>query len=79
MIIISTVMTMLCGLEISEAVSGSIASLGNVGPGIGNLGTMGNFAAMPATAKVIFTLDMFFGRVEIYPLLVCISMIFHRN
>ena len=75
----SFIILLLCGIEVSEAFSGTLASLGNVGPGIGSLGTMGNYDAMPSVAKLIFTLDMFIGRIEIIPFLVVISMLFNRK
>jgi trk system potassium uptake protein TrkH len=53
--------------------------MSNVGKGIGNLGTMGNYSALPAAVKCVFTLDMFLGRVEIFPLLAVISMLFSRE
>ncbi len=67
------------GVEVGEAISGTISSLGNAGPGIGELGTMGNFSAMPAIVKFIFSIDMFLGRVEIFPILIVTSMIFNRR
>jgi trk system potassium uptake protein TrkH len=70
---------MFCGVEISEAFSGTVASLGNVGPGIGSLGTMGNYAAQPEAAKFIYTVDMLLGRIEIFPILIIISMMFNRK
>jgi trk system potassium uptake protein TrkH len=75
----SFVAVMLCGVEISEAFSGTVASLGNVGPGIGSLGTMGNYAAQPEAAKFIYTVDMLLGRIEIFPILIIISMMFNRK
>ena len=78
-IIISLIALLLCGVELSEAFSGSVASLGNVGPGTGVLGTMGNYGAQPIAAKIIYTLDMFLGRVEIFPLMIVVSMIFSRR
>ncbi len=75
----SFILVLICGLDIGDAFSGTIASLGNVGPGTGALGTMGNYSAMPAAAKFIFTMDMFVGRVEIFPILIVISMIFKRQ
>ena len=56
-----------------------IASVGSVGPGLGELGCMDNYDAQPAMAKFIYAFDMFLGRVEIYPVLVAISMIFKRS
>lgn len=77
--ILSLVALLLCGVELSEAFSGTVASLGNVGPGTGALGTLGNFSAQPIAAKIIYTFDMFLGRVEIFPLMIVISMIFSRR
>lgn len=78
-IFVSIVAVMLCGCDATEAVSGVIASVGSVGPGLGELGCLDNYSAQPAMAKFIYTFDMFLGRVEIYPVLVAISMIFRRN
>ena len=78
-ILASFIILLTCGVEISDAFSGTIASLGNVGPGIGSIGTMGNYSGFSPVAKFIFSLDMFFGRVEIFPILIVISLIFNRQ
>ena len=62
-----------------NAIAGSISMLTNVGPSIGEIGTYGNYNAEPAAIKVVFTADMFFGRIEIYPILAVFSMIFSRS
>lgn len=76
---LSFVIVLICGLDIAEAFSGTVASLGNVGPGVGQLGTMSNYASLPAVVKFIFTIDMFLGRVEIFPILIVLSMIRNRK
>lgn len=63
------------GVDVDVAFSGTVASLGNVGPGIGAIGTMGNLADLPSAVKFIFTFEMFVGRLEIFPVLIVISMI----
>ena len=63
------------GVDVDVAFSGTVASLGNVGPVIGAIGTMGNSADLPSALKFIFTLEMFVGRLEIFPVLIVISMI----
>ena len=73
----SFVMVLMTGVEISDALSGTLASLGNVGPGIGALGTMGNYASQPAFAKMIYTAAMFLGRLEIFPVLAVLHLIFN--
>ncbi len=78
-IFLSILVVMLCGCDSTSAISGVIASVGSVGPGLGELGCLENYSAQPMAAKLIFTLDMFLGRVEIYPILVAFSLIFRRN
>lgn len=78
-IFVSIIAVMMCGCDATEAVSGVIASVGSVGPGLGELGSLDNYSLQPVLAKFIFTVDMFMGRVEIYPVLIAVSMIFGRN
>lgn len=76
--IVSICLLLICGVGGLEAISGSFACLSNVGPALGNISVMGNYDYMPSVAKVIYTLDMFLGRLEIYPLLIVFSLIFKR-
>ena len=78
-ILISIVAVLLCGSGVPEAISGVIASVGSVGPGLSEIGCLDNYSAQPAMAKVIYSFDMFLGRVEIYPVLIVISMCFRRR
>ena len=78
-ILASIVLVMIFGTPGDEALTGVIASVGSVGPGIGELGSLDNYSGQLSSAKIIYTLDMFLGRLEIYPLLVVLSMIFRRR
>ncbi len=78
-LIVSITVALICGMGSQDAVGASISSLGNVGPAINELGTMGNFNSVPSVAKLLFTLDMFLGRIEIYPVLAVIAMAFSSN
>jgi trk system potassium uptake protein TrkH len=53
------------GIDLSGALSASIACLGNIGPGLGVAGPMDGYAAFTATAKVLLTAGMWVGRLEI--------------
>lgn len=75
LILIFFLVILFYGVDVDVAFSGTVASLGNVGPGIGAIGTMGNSADLPSAVKFIFTLEMFVGRLEIFPVLIVISMI----
>ena len=78
-LMISFIIVMVCGVDVGSAFSGTLSSLGNVGPGIGELGTMGNFSTLPELVKFIFTFDMFIGRIEIFPMLIVVSMLLNRK
>lgn len=46
-----------------------ITALNNIGPGIGNVGPTGNFAAFSPLSKIVLCVDMLAGRLEIFPFL----------
>ncbi|MBQ2103960.1 MAG: TrkH family potassium uptake protein [Bacteroidales bacterium] len=73
--LVSILLVSLTGLSGEYSFAGSLAMLSNVGPSIGRMGTMGNYNWVPDTAKFLFTLDMFLGRVEIYPILAVMGML----
>lgn len=73
---LSVLLTLLFGLNAHSAFAGSLSCLGNVGPAIRELGNLGNFDCVPDAAKFVFTLDMFLGRIEIYPVLAVMAMVF---
>ena len=75
----SIVLVMMCGTDAADAVSGVIASVGSVGPGVGDLGSFDNYSTQLPVAKMIYTFDMFLGRLEIYPVLIVLSMMFRRE
>ena len=76
---LSTGLNTLFGLDDANALYASVSCLSNVGPAIGDLGTFGNYNSVPVMSKLIFCLDMFIGRIEIYPVLAVMMMVFHRN
>ena len=79
LIVISLAVNLILNPNNANAVAATFTSLSNVGPAIGELGSFGNFGAEPSGAKIIYTLDMFLGRVEIYPILAVLMMIFRRK
>lgn len=66
LIFVGSVVGALFGLDLLTAFSGAMACLGNVGPGFGEVGSMDNYSAMPTVIKMINSLLMLFGRLEIF-------------
>jgi len=60
------VLMCLSGLDLTTSISASIATLFNIGPGLGQVGAMGDYADLPVFAKAITIAFMLLGRLEIY-------------
>ena len=65
-------------MDLKTSLSASIACMGSVGPGFGDVGSMGNFAGLLGFQKIVAMIIMLLGRVEIFPMLIAIRSIFHR-
>lgn len=72
----SMALTILSGMDVQNSLASSISCLSNVGPAMESAGTMGNYSGVPVLAKIVFIVDMFLGRVEIYPVLAVVTMAF---
>ena len=57
------------GQDFITGVTASVACIGNVGPGFGDVGSMSNYAAFPSLLKVTGMVEMLIGRLEIFPIL----------
>ena len=57
-------------IDLVTATSAVAASIGNIGPGLGEVGPMSNYASLPALAKWMLASLMIVGRLEIFPVLV---------
>lgn len=62
------------GVDFLDAFSASVANLGNVGPGFGSVGSLENYSEIPVMGKFILALQMLFGRLEIYSLIIMCSI-----
>jgi len=62
-----------------EALSASIATLGNIGPGFGFLGPFGSYYDFPTTSKLLMVVLMWFGRLEVIPVLVLFTGAFWKR
>jgi len=68
------------GKDPVTSVTAVIASISNIGPGLGLVGPMGNYAGLSALSKVVLTICMLVGRLEIYPImLLCLPSFWKRS
>ncbi|OLZ40887.1 potassium transporter TrkH [Natrinema saccharevitans] len=69
------------GLELTalEAISATIATLGNVGPGVGVVGPMNSYEPFSGAAKLYMTFLMWIGRLEILSVLVILTPAYWRS
>lgn len=74
----SLVMALL-GLDFDTAIGATAACLGNIGPGIGKVGPVGNFAFIPDFGKWFLSFLMILGRLELFTVLILFSRAFWRN
>ena len=51
--------------------------MSNIGPGLGLVGPMGNFSMFSGFSKLLLSLAMLLGRLELYPLLLFLSPTFY--
>ena len=65
-------------MDFKTSLSASIACMGSVGPGFGDVGSLGNYAGLMGFQKVAAMLIMLLGRVEIFPMLIAVRSIFRR-
>ncbi|MEM1333300.1 MAG: TrkH family potassium uptake protein [Actinomycetota bacterium] len=63
------------GPDMITAFSASATALGNVGPGLGDLDHSGDFRAIPALGRSIAMTQMLLGRLEIYPVILALSVV----
>lgn len=56
------------GMDILSGFSASVACLGNVGPGFGQVGVMSNYSQLPWVLKLTDSFLMLLGRLEIFSL-----------
>ncbi len=57
------------GVPVVESITGSAACIGNVGPGFGSVGSLGNYSSIPIAGKFLLSFEMLLGRMEIFTLL----------
>lgn len=67
------------GMDLEHALSGALACINNLGPGLGAIGPAGNYASLTDAQKWICMFAMMLGRLEIMSVLVLFTRSFWRK
>lgn len=67
------------GLDMISALASVAASIGNIGPGLGLVGPIKNYLAIPAAGKWVLVMCMLLGRLEIYTVIVLLTPEYWRK
>ncbi len=68
-----------CGMDLASGGAAVIACLSNIGPGLGSVGPVDNFAHVPAFGKTVLIVCMLMGRLEMFTVLVLFFPSFWRK
>lgn len=76
--LIGTLILVASGIDPVTSASAVAASIGNVGPGLGTVGPMNNYAHFSDFIKIILSLVMIIGRLEIYTVFILFTRSFWK-
>jgi trk system potassium uptake protein TrkH len=77
--VLSSIFLVSFGIDAKTAGSAVATCMGGIGPGIGTVGPVSNFAHLPDVAKIVLSFLMLLGRLEIYALLLLFFPNFWKN
>jgi trk system potassium uptake protein TrkH len=69
----------LTGPDMMTSFSAAASSFGNVGPGLGDIDPSGDYLNLPAFARAVAMAQMLLGRLEIYPVILALSIVTLRR
>ena len=65
----SLLVVSLDGFSFETNFTAVVATLSNIGPGLGMVGPVGNYAAFSDVSKIVLSMCMLIGRLEVFPIL----------
>lgn len=75
----STIVLAFLGLDFISAMGAVATTMGGIGPGLGKVGPVDNFAILPNAAKWVLSFLMLLGRLELFTLLIIFVPAFWKN
>ncbi|MBR5814323.1 MAG: TrkH family potassium uptake protein [Bacteroidaceae bacterium] len=79
MVIVGLVVNMAFGIDFLNSFGLSVASVGNVGPALGNYGPMDSLGLLPDGVKWFSSFQMLVGRLEFFAVLLLLTPIFWKR
>ena len=61
------------GRDMVTSFTSIAATLNNTGPGLNDVGPVGNYADFTVLSKLVFIFDMIAGRLELFPILILLT------
>jgi len=77
--VFGSVAVALTGIDFITAISSVATSLGNIGPGLGLVGPVENFAHLPTLTKWMLSFLMLLGRLELFTIMILFTPYFWRK
>jgi trk system potassium uptake protein TrkH len=77
--VLGSILLSIFGLDFISSAGAVATCLGNVGPGIGTVGPVNNFAHLPDLAKIILSIFMLVGRLELFTVLIIFTPYFWKK
>ena len=76
---IGSVLMSILGLDFMTAIGSTATCLGNIGPGIGRVGPVDNFAQISDAGKWVLSFMMLLGRLELFTVLMLFTPYFYKS
>jgi trk system potassium uptake protein TrkH len=71
--LVSTLLVSFDNFDFQTTVTSVIATLNNIGPGLGKVGPMGNYSEFSYLSKIVLMFDMLAGRLELLPIFIVLK------
>ena len=79
LMMVSSLLVAATGVDVMTSFTSVLASIGNIGPGLGLVGPTDNYADIPTAAKWVLIVCQLLGRLEIYTVMVLLVPEFWRK
>ncbi|MBR2592556.1 MAG: TrkH family potassium uptake protein, partial [Oscillospiraceae bacterium] len=69
-VVVSVLLISIENVDGTTTLTAVMATFNNIGPGLNLVGPTANYAFFSDFSKIVLSMDMLFGRLELYPMLV---------